>query len=338
MEAAPLFHDVADGPAGGRAFWRRASDGARIRVAHWPCPAITDTAGTGSIDTGAKNTGARGTVLLFPGRTEYIEKYGRAAGDLTQRGFDVLTLDWRGQGLADRLLPDRRTGHVGHFTDYQMDVSALLAVAAALDVPRPLYLVAHSMGGCIGLRALMEGLPVAACAFTGPMWGIQMATATRPAAWALSWSAPRLGFGHHLAPGTKPETYVIAEPFDDNSLTRDRDMYSYMQRQMTTHPELALGGPSLRWLHEALVEMACLARRPAPTVPCVTWLGSHERIVCPDRITTRMASWPGGQLEMVQGGEHEVMMDTPTTRAQVFDGMAAHFAAHPGHVADQRSA
>jgi len=323
VEAAPLFEDVADGPAGGRAFWLRTADGLRIRVGHWPC---------------APDQSVRGTVFLFPGRTEYIEKYGRAAGDLARRGYDTLTIDWRGQGLADRLLPDRRTGHVGQFGDYQKDVAAMLAAAEALDLPRPFYLLAHSMGGCIGLRALMEGLPVAACAFTGPMWGIQMASATRPAAWALSWSAPRLGFGHHLAPGTKPETYVMAEPFDDNTLTRDRDMYSYMQRQMVAHPDLSLGGPSLRWLNEALVEMAWLARPPAPSMPCLTWLGTHERIVCPDRITARMASWPDGRLEMVQGGEHEVMMDTPATRRTVFDGVAAHFAAHPGGVADLESA
>jgi lysophospholipase len=323
MESAPLYHDVADGPAGGRAFWLRTTDGIRIRVGHWPHPEAEE---------------ARGTVLLFPGRTEYVEKYGRAAADLAARGYDTLTVDWRGQGLADRLLPDRRVGHVARFTDYQKDVAAMIAAARALDLPRPFYLLAHSMGGCIGLRALIEGLPVAACVFTGPMWGIQMAAATRPAAWALSWSAPRLGLGHHLAPGTKPETYVLAEPFDDNALTRDREMYGYMQRQMVDHPDLALGGPSLRWLNEALVEMAGLARRPSPAVPCLTFLGTHERIVCPERIELRLASWPDGTLRLVQGGEHEVMMDTPATRAMVFNGAADHFAAHPACVADLQSA
>ena len=323
METAPLFHDVADGPAAGQAFWLRASDGVRIRVGHWPC---------------AAGEQARGTVLLFPGRTEYVEKYGRAAAELAQRGFDTLSIDWRGQGLADRLLPDRRVGHVGQFTDYQKDVAAMVAAARALDLPRPFYLLAHSMGGCIGLRALMEGLPVAACAFTGPMWGIQMAAATRPAAWALSWGSARLGLGHHLAPGTRPETYVMAEPFDDNTLTRDRDMYTYMQRQMTAYPDLALGGPSLRWLNEALVEMAHLARRPPPSPPCLTYMGTRERIVCPERIEARMGSWPAGELRLVQGGEHEVLMDTPATRAMVFTGVAAHFAAHPDCVAGLQSA
>lgn len=330
MENAPLFHDVADGPEGGRAFWLRAADGVRIRIGHWPGATGDAVRGTGDA--------VRGTVLLFPGRTEYVEKYGRAAADLAARGYDTLTVDWRGQGLADRLLADRRVGHVGQFTDYQKDVAAMVAAARALNVPRPYYLLAHSMGGCIGLRALMEGLPVAACAFTGPMWGIQMATATRPAAWVLSWSGARLGLGHHLAPGTKPETYVMAEPFDANTLTRDADMYAYMQRQMITHPQLSLGGPSLRWLNEALIEMAGLARRPAPGVPCLTYVGTQERIVCPDRIAARMAGWPEGVLRQVQGGEHEVMMDTPATRAMVFNGVAEHFAAHPDCVADRQSA
>jgi lysophospholipase len=323
METAPLFHDVADGPAGGRAFWLRAADGVRIRVGHWPC---------------AQGEAVRGTVLLFPGRTEYVEKYGRAAAELAARGYDTLTIDWRGQGLADRLLPDRRVGHVGRFTDYQKDVAAMVQAAQDLDLPRPYYLLAHSMGGCIGLRALMEGLPVAACAFTGPMWGIQMASATRPAAWVLSWGAPRLGLGHHLAPGTKPETYVLAEPFDDNTLTRDAEMYGYMRHQMTSYPQLCLGGPSLRWLNEALIEMAGLARRPAPPQPCLTYLGTQERIVCPARIAARMGGWAGGVLRQVQGGEHEVMMDTPATRAMVFTGVAAHFAAYPDSVAARDSA
>ena len=36
---------------------------------------------------------------------------------------------------------------------------------------------------------------------------------------------------------------------------------------------------------------------------------------------------------MIPGGEHEVMMDTPQTRATVFDGVTAHFAAHPASAA-----
>ena len=52
----------------------------------------------------------RGTVLLLNGRKEYLEKYHETICDLNDRGFAVVSFDWRGQGLSDRLLPDRNKG------------------------------------------------------------------------------------------------------------------------------------------------------------------------------------------------------------------------------------
>jgi lysophospholipase len=117
-----------------------------------------------------------------------------------------------------------------------------------------------------------------------------------------------------LAPGTRTQAYVLAEPFENNTLTTDVDMYTLMQDHIMAHPELSLGGPSLNWLHEALKETLELSRLPAPNLPCLTFLGTNERIVDPRRIENRMASWPGGELIMVENGEHEVLMETPQMR------------------------
>ena len=46
----------------------------------------------------------RGTVCLFQGRGEFIEKYFEVIADLRRRGFAVATMDWRGQGGSERLL------------------------------------------------------------------------------------------------------------------------------------------------------------------------------------------------------------------------------------------
>jgi len=268
---------------------------------------------------------ARGTVLLFPGRTEYIEKYGQAAGEFAARGLATMTIDWRGQGLADRMLDDPIIGHVDQFQDYQKDVSAMLRAARALNLPRPYFLVAHSMGGCIGLRAAMEGIPVQAVAFTGPMWGIRIANRLRPAAWSLSNIMPMIGKGHLNPPGTKVEPYVLSDPFKDNMLTTDASMHAMMRYQTLAHPELALAAPSYVWLREAISETKHLASRSAPNLRCVTYLGTNERIVHIPRIRERMKSWKGGRLEMIEGGEHEVMMEQPHIRTPIFDDMAKLF-------------
>jgi lysophospholipase len=307
LDPAPFDADLAEAPPGARAFWIEAPDLLRLRIAHFP------------------SEGTRGTVLLFPGRTEYVEKYGRTGSVLAAAGYHTLVIDWRGQGRADRLLEDPRTGHVGVFEDYQHDVAAMRALAKVLDLPQPLHLIAHSMGGCIGLRAVMDGLPVASCVFTGPMWGIRIANPVRPAAWAISLMSKSVGLGHLYTPGQKPESYVASAEFEDNLLTTDPDNWDYMRRQVLAHPELQLGGPSLNWLHEALAEMRRLARRPAPKLPCLCFCGSNERIVDVDRIKTRMAHWRGGRLEMVAGGEHEVLMETAAIREQILSEVVALF-------------
>ncbi len=265
---------------------------------------------------------------MFPGRTEYIEKYGRSAADFAAQGYAMAAIDWRGQGLADRLIDDRDAGYVDQFPDYQHDVAAMLSALEALEMPKPWFLIGHSMGGCIGLRAVMSGLPVNAAAFSAPMWGIQMSSVMRPAAWALSWTGRRVGAGTRLAPGTKAETYVLAEPFEGNSLTHDPDMYTYMQEQMRQVPDMALGGPSLHWLNEALMEMRTLAARPAPDMPCLTFLGTDEKIVDPQAIKDRMAGWPNGKLVVIDGAEHEVLMELPAIRDKVHADCAAFFDAH----------
>ncbi|NDW45319.1 alpha/beta hydrolase [Ruegeria sp. PrR005] len=310
LSPAPLFEDVAGGPPGGAAHWLRTGDDIRIRVGHWR------PEGT-----------ALGTVFLFPGRTEYVEKYGDAAREFTRRGLAMLAVDWRGQGLADRLLDDRRLGHVVSFPDYQRDVAAVVDLAAALDLPRPWYVIGHSMGGAIGLRAVMEGLPVAACAFTGPMWGIFFTPVMKPLSWVTSNLAPVLGMGHKNPATTSPEPYVFVQEFEGNSLTRDPAMYRMMQDQLAAYPELSLGAPTNIWLREALNECRLLAARAAPALPCLTYLGSHEQIVDRKAIRRRMADWPGGELIEIPGGEHEVLMEAPAVRGPVYDRLAAHFRA-----------
>lgn len=304
---APYYTDICQEDDTGTAFWSSTSDGTRVRIAVW-----------------AKDA-PKGTVLLFPGRTEYVEKYAQAAADFEQRGYCTISIDWRGQGLADRLIDDPMVGHVDKFGDYQLDVAALVAAAKDLDLPKPYYLVGHSMGGAIGLRALHNDLPVKAAVFTGPMWGIHIAPHVRPFAWVMSHLMPVIGMGNKNPPGTTLESYVQTAPFKDNMLTTDEKMFEMMQNQIGKYPALGLGGPSYIWLREALGETAALAACPAPDIPTLTFLGTNERIVDVPAIHKRMNSWSGGTLDVVERGEHEIMMEAPEMRNAAFDKMAALF-------------
>lgn len=303
---APLYNDLAQGPAKGRAYWVTASDGTRLRMAYW-------------------SGGDKGTVLLFPGRTEYIEKYGRAAAEFASRGYGCVVIDWRGQGLSDRPKPDPMVGHVENFSNYQMDLNAALTKLDELKPTGPRYLIAHSMGGCIGLRSLLNGLDVKAAVFSAPMWGIRLAPGLAPLARIVARTARTIGQGLRYAPGTNGDSYVKVYPYTGNVLTRDAETYAWMKDQLTQQPALALGGPGLHWLDEAMRECSALAALPSPDLACLCFLGAEEKVVDPAPIHARMARWPKGTLDLVPLAEHEVMMEVPDTRQRFYDMATALF-------------
>ena len=311
MKTAPLFADVCDGPDGGTAYWLTASDGVRIRAGVWPY-----------------DGDAKGTVFILPGRTECVEKYGRAAADLAMRGYASLAVDWRGQGIADRLLPDRSIGHVNAFEDYQMDLAAVINMARDLDLPKPWFIIGHSMGGAIGLRALLEGAPFEAASFSAPMWGIGLTPIQKAMVQFLAPILSLLKLDDTHAPGTNSDTYMMVQDFEGNTLTRDPDMYAYMRAQVAAHPDLGLGGPSTRWVCESIGENTYIDTLASPDVPALCFLGSDESIVNTAAVRARMARWPKGELVDVPRAQHEIPMEVLQSREMFFDRSCALFDAN----------
>ncbi len=297
MDPAAVFHaDLAEGPAGGTAWSVTADDGTRLRVAAWP-------------------GGDAGTVLIFPGRNEHVEKYGRTAARLAGMGYTTAAIDWRGQGHSDRAEGARDLGHVDDFTHYQRDVAAYVGVVRRAGLPEPYFLLAHSMGGAIGLRALAEGLEVRAAAFSAPMWGIQMSAYIRPVARGVS----AVGRTRHLrfreVPVGRRESYLVVTPFPENALTSDEDTYAWMVSQAVHDPRLALGRPTWSWLHEALTETRHLRTIPKPAVPAYVGVAGADTIVDNRAIRRVAATWSGVRLEDYEGARHELLME----RAEIRD-------------------
>src|SRR3954470_16658448 len=201
ISANPVPEDVVTGTL-------KTPDGVTLRFARWAPP-----------------PGRKGTVCLFPGRAEFIEKYFETVRDLRARGFAVATLDWRGQGLSERALSDPLRGYVRSFEDYGVDLATFVHDVVLPDCPPPVFALAHSMGASILLRAAYQGhrwfdrMVLLAPMIALP--GVRRALPTRLTVKTMH----LLGFGGVYVPGGDT-TVMMQRPFIGNLLTSDPVRYA----------------------------------------------------------------------------------------------------------------
>ena len=182
FKPAQLFNDVSQGPQDCSAYWVIAQDGVKIRVGLWKAKVPT------------------GTIFICPGYSEYIEKYGKTAKLFSHYGYNCVALDWRGHGLSDRLTPNPLLGYVETFSDYLKDFDAIIDWAIKFDIPKPWFVLGHSMGGTIMLRHLYKNRYFKAAAFSCPMWGIKLNPALRIFAYIYGNLARILKMDKNFAP------------------------------------------------------------------------------------------------------------------------------------------
>jgi lysophospholipase len=127
-----------------------------------------------------------------------------------------------------------------------------------------------------------------------------------------------MGLGARLTPGTNAQPTTMAISFEGNPLTSNRATFDWMLGQITRHPELGLGGPSMQWTYAALEEMARLYVAPLPKVPVLTLLGSAETVVSTSVIRGQLDKMEAGELVLLENARHEILMEEPATLEKVW--------------------
>ena len=256
---------------------------------------------------------ARGSVIFQPGRTEFIEKYFEVAEDLIQRGFAVIIIDPRGQGLSSRLLDDPMKSYVTQFEGYCDDL-AFVVDAFKSDLPRPHIVMGHSMGGTIGLQTILTGrLNPAACVFTAPMLELHdldtpmMSAAVRFLSWA--------GMKYKNLPFQSGRSGTPV-PFRANKLTSDPNRYQLWATYFENHKRLRVGAPTFGWISASLRAMKFVndnaqhLKIPALIIGC-----GADPIVKPAS-NEDFAKLAGVDYVNIPGALHEILLERDEYRDQ----------------------
>ncbi|MEM7767616.1 MAG: alpha/beta hydrolase [Pseudomonadota bacterium] len=290
-------------PEGAELVWFQSGAGRRLRACMVPA---------------LPGTKVRGTCIVCPGRTEFIEKYFEVASDLQARGFAALILDWPGQGRSERLLEDPQKGHIDDFKTF---MGALVRGLEALEgkLPKPRVCLAHSMGGAIALAAITEKLVrVEAAAFCAPLWGLKSRMfGLRYMVWAMK----TLGRSGDYAQQPGPP-----DRFATNIVTHDERRWQIQRDLVDAAPELDLGPITWGWLGATLDIVKTFARPSkleAIDIPVMVASAGEEKLVnnaAHARLSKRISDCT---YIHVDGARHEILMETDDKRTQFWTAFDA---------------
>ncbi|WP_363348131.1 alpha/beta hydrolase [Methylocystis echinoides] len=287
-------------PEGAVVHHLRTPDGRRLRAASFPCPVKP-----------------RGTVAVFQGHNEFIEKYFETVEALRQRGFDVVALDWRGQAGSERELDDPRKGHIDDFSQYQRDLDVFCAEVLS-PRPQPWFALAHSMGAAIMLdMAHATRPPFERLALTAPMIDLHNLRFPRGARW-LADTLDMLGLGGWFIPFGKGRSFYEG-PFEGNKLTTDPIRFARTARIVEAAPRLVIGDPTIGWVNAAFRMMK---RFEAPEyarhirAPILSFAVGREEVVSNRAIERFAQNLNNYALINVPGAKHELLMERDEYRAQ----------------------
>lgn len=300
-------------PSGGTVGTFSGYDGAELRFARWD----------------ATRHPRRGTVCLFPGRAEFIEKYFEVIADLRRRGFAVATLDWRGQGGSQRMLANPRKGHVRGFWEYDRDLVRFMKDVVLPDCPPPFVGLGHSMGGNILLRnATMPGLWFERIILTAPMIAIAEATLGTTTAKARAYAeiASLTGMSTAYVPGGSDELYST-QKFDGNVLTSDHERWLRTKAVLEQAPALGLGSPTVGWLRSALRSCAMLSGQDFAgriNVPLLLFASGNDKLVSTRAIEDFAVRAKLSSCILMPSAQHEILQETDAVRLRFWAAFDAY--------------
>lgn len=308
-------NEPPDGMVAGRV---KAADGVSLRYALCPGPLI-----------------GRGTVCIFQGRGDFIERYFETIEDLQSRGFDVAILDWRGQGGSDRRGSDAYRARVRSFREYDLDLTAFMTEVVLPDCRPPFVALAHSTGATVVLRALKARNWFERVVLSAPLIDIAPVALPRSVVRLASRVMVLLGQSRAFLPG-RPRRPMRPEDFPGNPCSSDKARYLRDCRILEAAPQLGIGGPTFGWLNAALAaitELARYSRKTTLRAPVLIVAAGDDRLASSEASRQFARRVPGVAAVTIAGSLHEPLMERDEVREQfwaAFDSFAGIWPeAHP---------
>ena len=299
-------------PSGAHAGIFYGYDGARLRYARWK----------------PKRRKKKGTVCVFTGRGEFIEKYFEVVTDLRGRGFTVAIMDWRGQGGSARMLSNPKKGHIESFVQYERDLRRFMLDVVMPDCPAPFFALGHSMAGPVLLKAaLMRNCWFDRITLVSPMLELVNLPVSQRTLKLLVELGNLIGLGDLFIPGYGKTMAFELRPFEGNVLTSDPGRYARNQALVRELDHLVIGAPTVSWVNaaiDAMQEVTTKEFATAVNTPVLIISSGGDELVSVRKAQDFALGLRAGHQIVIPGAKHELLQERDELREQFWAAFDAY--------------
>jgi lysophospholipase len=262
-------------------------------------------------------------IMISSGRTEAAIKYKELIFDLYNEGYSVYIHDHRGQGLSGRMTEDPDMGYIDTFQFYVDDMKFYYDNMVIPGGHKQIYLLAHSLGGAIGMTYLEQYAgDFKAAAFSSPMLGLKPPACE--AVMLLAGDEPKYALGQHKYDDDKTD-------FTKNKLTGSKIRYERMIEAYEKEPKARLGGATYQWVLRSCQQFDYINENiDRIQTPFILFSAEDERIVNPRAhqrfVESALELGKTCQAWVIENAQHELLIEKDEQRIDTLNHILKFYA------------
>lgn len=266
----------------------------------------------------AENPSPKGIIVMLHGFCGFFGKYHEVMYNFYEHGYSVYFMEHRGHGLSHRPVKDPSMVDITSFDEYVEDVKCFINAVVGPDAEMhaaapsfeklPVFLYAHSMGGCIGTMFLEKYPDVfRAAILTSPMLKINFGTIPLWKMKIIALGTRLLGWNDKFVPGQGGFTGK-SDLAGSGASCQARYDYSF---EMRTDPEsggkYTMNGASCRWARASLKATLGLDKKEAElSMPILICQAGNDTYVMNDAEDKLASTAKCARLVRFPEAKHEI--------------------------------
>lgn len=258
-------------------------------------------------------------IVCLPGLAEFGEKYFETARDALAQNMAFWVVDWPSQGKSSPVVEGLNKRHS---LGYELELSILNElfknhVEPSNEKGVVCALLAHSMGGHIGLRYLNDYPWVFQCAgFSAPMFGLKSLRLP----WPIPQLITKLGemfFATSYAPGQKDWSADLRDLEKNKIYSNDMHREKIHNAWCQIDSDLQTNGVTWGWIRESLKSCALIQKKKFISfiqIPCLVATAGQEKLVDNKAIHKAVKYLPNATHVHYDDALHELLVETDDVR------------------------